>query len=172
MTKECKQQFTLRITQANSTQLIVILYEMTLQYLADGEQAVDDAGLVEAVHRARGCIKELLNSLHREYSPAGELSRLYLFCLRRLAVCEVRRDRTILEEIRKVIAPLCDAYRQIQDQDTSGPVMNNSQTVYAGLTYGRNQLTENMADQARIGECWYRFFSRSAGCRAASSVRC
>ena len=144
MTKECKQQFTLRITQANSTQLIVILYEMTLQYLADGEQAVDDAGLVEAVHRARGCIKELLNSLH---SPAGELSRLYLFCLRRLAVCEVRRDRTILEEIRKVIAPLCDAYRQIQDQDTSGPVMNNSQTVYAGLTYGRNQLTENMADQ-------------------------
>lgn len=54
MTKECKQQFTLRITQANSTQLIVILYEMTLQYLADGEQAVDDAGLVEAVHRARG----------------------------------------------------------------------------------------------------------------------
>jgi flagellar protein FliS len=105
------------------------------------------AGLVEAVHRARGCIKELLNSLHREYSPAGELSRLYLFCLRRLAVCEVRRDRTILEEIRKVIAPLCDAYRQIQDQDTSGPVMNNSQTVYAGLTYGRNQLTENMADQ-------------------------
>ena len=51
-----------------------------------------------------------------------------------------------MEEIRKVIAPLCDAYRQIQDQDTSGPVMNNSQTVYAGLTYGRNQLTENMAD--------------------------
>ena len=45
MTKECKQQFTLRITQANSTQLIVILYEMTLQYLADGEQAADDAGL-------------------------------------------------------------------------------------------------------------------------------
>ena len=113
MTKECKQQFTLRITQANSTQLIVILYEMTLQYLADGEQAADDAGLAEAVHRARGCIKELLNSLHREYSPAGELSRLYLFCLRRLAVCEVRRDRTILEEIRKVIAPLCDAYRPV-----------------------------------------------------------
>ena len=56
MTKECKQQFTLRITQANSTQLIVILYEMPLQYLADGEQAADDAGLAEAVHRARGTL--------------------------------------------------------------------------------------------------------------------
>lgn len=147
MTKECKQQFTLRITQANSTQLIVILYEMTLQYLADGEQAAGEAELVEAIHKAGGCVKELLNSLHREYSPAGELSRLYLYCLRRLAACEVRRDRAILEDVRKVIVPLCDAYKQIQDQNTSGPVMNNSQTVYAGLTYGRNQLTENMADQ-------------------------
>lgn len=147
MTKECKQQFTLRITQANATQLVVILYEMTLQYLADAEQSVNDAGLTEAVRRARGCINELLNSLHREYSPAGELSRLYLYCIRRLAACEVRGDRTILADVRKVIEPLCDAYRQIEDQNTSGPVMNNSQMVYAGLTYGRNQLTENMADQ-------------------------
>ena len=30
MTKECKQKFTLRITQANKTELIVILYEMVL----------------------------------------------------------------------------------------------------------------------------------------------
>ena len=147
MTKECKQQFTLRITQANSTQLVVILYEMLLQYLADGEQAAEDGQCLEAVHKARGCINELLNSLHREYSLAGELSGLYLYCIRRLAQCEVKRDRSGLEQVRKVIAPLCDAYRQIQDQNTSGPVMNNSQTVYAGLTYGRNQLTENMADQ-------------------------
>ena len=147
MTKECKQQFTLRITQANATQLVVILYEMTLQYLADAEQAAEDTQFLEAVRRTRGCINELLNSLHREYSPATELSRLYLYCIRRLAACEAKADRTALQDIRKVIAPLCDAYRQIQDQNSSGPVMNNSQTVYAGLTYGRNQLTENMADQ-------------------------
>ena len=147
MTKECKQQFTLRITQANSTQLIVILYEMLLQYLSDGENAADNGQFLEAVHRARGCVNELLNSLHREYSPAKELSGLYLFCIRRLAMCEAKGDRTMLEEVRRVITPLCDAYRQIQDQNTSGPVMNNSQTVYAGLTYGKNKLTENMTDQ-------------------------
>ena len=63
MTKECKQQFTLRITQANATQLVVILYEMTLQYLADAEQAAEDAQFLEAVRKTRGCINELLNSL-------------------------------------------------------------------------------------------------------------
>ena len=75
------------------------------------------------------------------------MSGLYLYCIRRLAVCEAKGDKAALADVRKVIAPLCEAYRQIQDQNPSGPVMNNSQTVYAGLTYGRNQLTENMADQ-------------------------
>ena len=33
MTKELKQQFTLRISQANKSQLVVILYEMMITYL-------------------------------------------------------------------------------------------------------------------------------------------
>ena len=33
MTKERIQQFTLRVTQANSTDLVVILYEMLLDYI-------------------------------------------------------------------------------------------------------------------------------------------
>ena len=51
------------------------------------------------------------------------------------------------EGIKRVIAPLSDAYRKISDQNSAGPVMENPQTVYAGLTYGRNTLTENLADQ-------------------------
>ena len=40
MRKEDKQQFTLRITQANPTELVVILYEMLLCYLEDAENAL------------------------------------------------------------------------------------------------------------------------------------
>ena len=39
MTREMKQIFTRRITQANRTQLIVILYDMTLTYLKDAAAA-------------------------------------------------------------------------------------------------------------------------------------
>lgn len=147
MTKECKQQFTLRITQANSTQLIVILYEMILCYLEEGEAAQNREELREAVRKARGCVNELIQSLHMEYEPAPTLMQLYLFCIRRLAACEGRGDVQALEDIKKVIQPLRDAYAQIQELNDRGPVMNNSQAVYAGLTYGKNTLTENMADQ-------------------------
>ena len=154
MKKEDRQQFTLRITQANPTELVVILYEMMLCYLEDAESALQAGEIPEedmfrdAVRKARGCLSELMNSLNLQYEPAPELLKLYLFCLRRLARSEVRHDAALLGEIRRVIEPLHDAYRQIAGQNTAGPVMGNSQTVYAGLTYGRNTLTENMADQS------------------------
>ena len=101
----------------------------------------------EALRKARGCLNELVSSLHMEYEPAPALMQLYLFCIRRLALGEQRRDDGILDEVRKVIKPLRDSYRQLAELNSDGPVMRNSQTVYAGLTYGRNTLTENMADQ-------------------------
>lgn len=39
MTRERKQEFTLKITQANKSQLIVILYEMLLAYMEEARQA-------------------------------------------------------------------------------------------------------------------------------------
>ena len=150
MTKELKQQFTLRITQANPTEIVVILYEMLLCYLEEGSNALekgDTAAFKEAVRKSRGCLNELLRSLNVKYDPAPALQQLYLFCIRRLAWGEARQSAEVFSEIEKVIRPLHDAYGQIAGQNKSGPVMNNSQTVYAGLTYGRNTLTENMADQ-------------------------
>lgn len=149
MKKEDKQRFTLRITQANPTEMVVILYEMLLCYLEDAADAAgrDEQMLHEAARKARGCLSELMGSLHMEHEPAPALMQLYLFCIRRLALGEARCDVGMLDEIRRVILPLRDAYAQIAGQNDAGPVMNNSQTVYAGLTYGKNTLTENMADQ-------------------------
>lgn len=149
MTKESKQQFTLRITQANPTQLVVILYEMCLEYLKEAKEmlaAGDMPAFREAVRKTRGCITELMQSLNPEYDPAPAMLQLYLYCIRRLAYGEFHKEEAALEEIRRVMEPLHDAYSQIQDQNPAGPVMGNSQTVYAGLTYGRNSLTENMGD--------------------------
>lgn len=150
MKKEDKQQFTLRITQANPTELVVILYEMFLCYLGEAQEVVDsgdESAFHEAIRKSRGCLNELIDSLDVRYEPAPALQRLYMYCLRRLALGEAKKDVALFEEIRKVICPLRDAYAELAKQNPAGPVMNNTQTVYAGLTYGRNTLTENMADQ-------------------------
>ena len=151
MTKELKQEYTLRITQANKTQLITILYEMILLYIDEAKDALDidsRADYKMAVRKIQGCVNELTNSLHLEYDLAQKLLQLYLFINRELAQASIHYDMEHLEHVRMVIGELQKAYKKIESQDLSGPVMGNSQTVYAGLTYGRSTLTENIADPA------------------------
>lgn len=161
MTNQLKQQYTLRISQANSTEMVVIIYEILLEYVTEAESLAasgDFPGVKEVCKKLNTCLGCLLDSLNLSYEPALQLSSLYLYCVRvsariqllaTLARTEqdVTRTVTLLSQIEKVIVPLKDAYAAIAPQNTKGPVMNNSQTVYAGLTYGKNTLTENMTDQ-------------------------
>ena len=150
MTKELKQQYTLKITQANKTQLVVILYEMLLIYLEEAVSAhekKDRAGFREGIRKARGCLKELMTSLHFEYEPALNLWQLYLYANKELAMADVRNSTQELSHVKMIMIKLHDAYEQISGRDTSGPVMANTQTVDAGRSYGRNSLTENLDGQ-------------------------
>lgn len=152
MTKEIKQEFTLRITQANKTQLITILYEMVLLYLNEAEDALDadeKRAYKNAIRKIRDCMNELTMSLHLEYELARNLLQLYLYISRELVQASIHYEKENLEHIRSIIKQLHKAYKQIEPQDVSGPVMGNTQTVYAGLTYGRNNtLTESINDPA------------------------
>ena len=150
MTRECKQQFTLRITQANKTELIVILYEIVLGYMEDAEVALEAGNITEfreALRKVRSCFGELIASLNLDYELAARLLSLYLYCNRELIKADARKEKEPLMHIRSVVSKLLEAYRELAGQDTSGPVMQNSQTVYAGLTYVKNSLSENLADQ-------------------------
>lgn len=150
MTREHKQQFTLRITQANKTELIVILYEIVLGYTEDAEVALEAGNITEfreALRKVRSCFGELIASLNLDYELAARLLSLYLYCNRELIKADARKEKEPLMHIRSVVSKLLEAYRELAGQDTSGPVMQNSQTVYAGLTYGKNSLSENLADQ-------------------------
>ena len=62
-------------------------------------------------------------------------------------MADVRNSTQELSHVKMIMTKLHDAYEQISGQDTSGPVMANTQTVYAGLTYGRNSLMENLDGQ-------------------------
>lgn len=150
MTSREKQDFTLRITQANPTEMVVVLYDMLLCYLRDGESALEQKNDMEfraAIRRAQGCVGELMNSLNMKYDPAPALRKLYGYCIRELAAAEAGKKAQPLKEIRRTVISLRDAYAQIAGQNNAGAVMRNTQTVYAGLTYGRYSLVENMADQ-------------------------
>lgn len=152
MTDEARKNFTLRITQANKSELVVILYEMYLVYLDEALEAKDSRqSFRECLRKARGCINELMNSLDFDYELAYNLLQLYVYVNREMAAADVRGTAEPLVGCRRIMEGLLEAYRQVSRQDTSAPVMENAQAVYAGLTYGKGELTESMVQQGNRG---------------------
>ncbi len=154
MTDEKKQYYTLRVSNANKTELVEILYEMLLDYSEEaGEKAEagDESAAKEAIRKARGCVSELMDSLNLEYDVAKDLRKLYVYVTRELTIGEIRRDKTNFDNIKKVIEPLRDAYLELMKKDDSGPVMANTQTVVAGLTYSKNNINEAINEDDKRG---------------------
>ena len=150
MKKEKKQDFTLRITRANKSQMIVILYDMVLVYLEDSLEAFEKKDYKEYrwnIERAEDCLDELLNSLHMEYEIAGILRGLYFFYKRELTTAAIQEKQEKILPVMQMIRELKESYEQIASQDTSAPIMQNTQEIYAGLTYGKDSLNVNLSDQ-------------------------
>ncbi|MCM1183069.1 MAG: flagellar protein FliS [Roseburia sp.] len=151
MDKDTKQMFTRRITHANGTQLIVILYEMLLVYLEDAQTAYrqgDSEEFCRNLQTARGCIGELRESLNFEYEISKNLFSIYCFADRTLAgdIFGNRAAHTHINALRGIFTKLHDAFDTVSKTDTSPPLMDNIQDVYAGITYGRTDINENLAN--------------------------
>lgn len=149
MTKENKQMFTRRITQANRTQLVVVLYEMLLVYLEDAQKAhtaEDKQEFVRSLELARECISEMRASLNFEYELSKNLFAIYCFADKELANDIFGNKTENLDALKTIFTKLHDAYATISEQDETGPLMDNIQDVYAGLTYGKEDVNESLVN--------------------------
>ncbi|MBR0165056.1 MAG: flagellar protein FliS [Lachnospiraceae bacterium] len=157
MTDEKKQAYTRRISSATRTQLITIVYDMMLDYTDEAKEALrekDDAKLRSALQHARACLDDLIRSLDMQYELSFGLRELYLFAKKQLILAEARHDGICMENAKRVVGRMREAWIQIEDTDDSFAAFDNAQTVYAGLTYGRGTLNESVADpQANRGLC-------------------
>jgi flagellar protein FliS len=145
MNKEAIHNFTARIAQASRSELIVILYEMALTEIGEARQAHADGNLTDyekGLKRAQRCVSELMATLDYRYPIAYDLLSLYIYTNRELIRALYKGDAQLLDDPEQVLRKLLIGFEGVSKQDTSGPVMRNSQQLYAGLTYGKGKLNE------------------------------
>ena len=147
MTHEKKQIFTRRISRANRTQLAVIVYDIFLEYLneaLDAHKSNNEEEFKLNIQKAMECIYEMRSALDFKYAPAKNLFAIYNYAERELAGNLFKNRTDNLEELKKMFTSLRDAYDTISKNDTSEPLMDNIQDIYAGFTYGKTDVNENL----------------------------
>ena len=109
MTQEKKQEFTLKITQANKTQMITILYEMIIDYL---NYALDEISVGQksdgekSLLKAQNCLDELIRSVNL-YTDLGKmLHKIYIFSKKELIVSGANHSLHRIWRVKKNIKAL------------------------------------------------------------------
>ena len=149
MTEEQKQAYTRRITLANKTQLVTILYEMTADYMKDAKAAIsaqDGAEADRQIQHAQACVDQLIHGLDMQVEISNNLLQLYLYAKQELIRAVTDHDPQHFENAGIVINGLHETYVQLEKMDDSRPEMENTQSVVAGMTYGQSGLNEAIAD--------------------------
>ena len=101
--------------------------------------------------RAQGFLCELRGSLDFQFPVSYRLVSLYRYVNEQLVKSITRRKDVNLDSCERVLKGLKQSFEEKATQDGSGPVMENSQQVYAGLTYGKGSLNEVAIDPGNIG---------------------
>lgn len=155
MKKEQIGDFTRRISQCNKGGLIVVMYDIFFAYVKDAEEALaaeDWEAYKAALRGAQNTLDELLGALDFSYELAGNLYSIYVFCRNLLAKAMYKRSEEEISQAVRLMKKLYEAFSQAAKEDTSAPLMQNTQQVYAGYTYGRDELVETCGNtDARRG---------------------
>lgn len=149
MKRDAIQAFTARVTQASKSELTVILYEMILTEMKEAKEAYDLNDLAtfdKELKKAQKYVNELIVSLDFKYAITYDLLSLYLYVNKRIITAVIKRNPVSLDSAESVLNKLLVGFEGVSKVDNSGPMMRNTQQLYAGLTYGKGKLNEVYID--------------------------
>lgn len=154
MKDSLRQDFQRRLSQCNKGEMIVIMYDIVFAYLDEAKIEHENGnyeGYKEAVKKGQKSIEALIKGLDFSYEISKELHRLYVTSKNLLAKAIYQNRTDGIEEAEKILKRLYSSFCEAAKSDTSGPLMRNTQKVYAGMTYGKSSLNENFINDNNRG---------------------
>lgn len=149
MNKELVQSYSARITQANRSELVVIIYEVIISDIDHAIMNYGQGNVVEFnqdLKHSQKFMNELISTLDFHHVLSYDLLQLYLYVNKRIITAMIKKTPDTLESARKVMNSLLVGFEGVSKKDSSEPLMQNTQQLYTGLTYGKGLLNETYID--------------------------
>ena len=137
------------IAEATDVQLVCVTYELFLDCIKEAIKW-QEKGRKKKVDEAREVLLTLCENLNFEVELAHNLFQLYIY-VQDLLINHYKEDSK-LEEAYKLIEIIYNGYNQIAKENTSNEqTIQNAQTIYAGMTYGKGYLNEITVESPNRG---------------------
>lgn len=146
MTVEEMNIYKMRISQAGIAELTVVMLEMEMQWIKEALDFYENSDMdsfLEAVNKAQSTQVELMNVMNMDNAVATDVYSIFAFVNRQLIEAKIKRQPLDLSRCKRMLERLHESFQKIVSTDTAGPIMLQSEKVYAGLTYGSGGLMEN-----------------------------
>ncbi len=154
MEKLTTEDYVARIANATPLQLVIISYELIIKYIEDASDCIDNEKMFEFnLNKSKDFLDDLKNSLDMSLEISRNLMSLYNYVGQQISYYRFSKKSEHAEEAKKVINELLDGWRTIENQEEDKtPLMENTQQLYAGLTYDRSgKLSEYVETDAKRG---------------------
>jgi len=162
-----KSAYMLRIAQANPVQLVVINFELIIDYLSAALITVSTGDKLEndsqkdmyfaCIQKAKIGLDSLIESLDFEIPLAYEFYDIYKYNYKQLSDIAFTSDKAIarkaIEETITLMEMLLASWRDLAKEVAKElpPVVGEAPKVYAGLTYGKNGKVEEYIEDSNRG---------------------
>jgi len=146
MTAEEMDIYKMRISQAGVAELAIVMLEMEMQWIDEAVAAFEKKNMEEyedIISKAQSTQVELMNVLNMENTVAVDMYSVFVFINKLLIESKIKRQPQDLVRCREMLAKFHKSIQAIAYTDTGGPVMKQSEKIYAGLTYGEHGLVEH-----------------------------
>ena len=146
MTEEQMDAYKMRIAQAGIAEMTTIMLEMEMQWIQDASAAYTEKKLEEferCVDKAQSVQVELMNVMNMENPVAVDVYSVFVYINKQLIRAKIKRQPLEFERLVAMLEKYHAGFGELIKTDQGGPVMQLSEKVYAGLTYGVGGLVES-----------------------------
>ena len=135
-----KAEYTQRIAKANPAELVVINFELLLDFLDGGD-----------IDKAKNALEQMVRSLNFEIPLAHDFYAVYKYVNERLIAAQFAREegtaKEAVAEVRELMETLLVGWRDVEKQVADlPPVAGEGPAVYSGLTYSKDGTADEYID--------------------------
>lgn len=144
-----KEDFVAKITNASPLELIIINFEIIISYVNESKNYIETKNkkFDFNVQKARQFLLELRSSLNMNVEISYELMSLYNFVDSQLAKYLFNENIKIADDCINILNNILAGFKQIENKHLDNQsLMENTQQIFAGLTYNKNGALEEFVD--------------------------